>query len=77
MYTFFIWLSFNNESPLVLTDFTSGSFDVSQSAGTGIYSIESNLIISLGETVNKYFQMYPSPLSPALDGSRSTKRGSS
>ena len=40
-------------------------------------SVESNLIISLGETVNKYFQIYPSPLSPAFDGSKSVNVGTS
>ena len=33
--------------------------------------------ISAGETVNKYFHRYPSPLPPALDGSKSVKFGSS
>ena len=33
--------------------------------------------MSLGATVNKYFQIYPSPLSPARDGSKSTNLGSS
>ena len=45
--------------------------------GTVIYSVESNLTISLGEIVNRYFQTYPSPLSPALDGSKSVNVGSS
>ena len=40
-------------------------------------SVESNLIISLGETVKRYFQTYPSPLFPAFDGSKSVKVGSS
>ena len=44
---------------------------------TEIKSVESNLIISLGDTVNKYFHRYPSPLVPALDGSKSVNVGSS
>jgi len=48
-----------------------------QSAGTGINSVESNLIMSLGLMVYKYFQMYPSPLVPASLGSKSVKVGSS
>ena len=40
-------------------------------------SVESNFIISLGATVKRYFHTYPSPLSPALDGSKSVKVGSS
>ena len=40
-------------------------------------SVESNFIISLGATVNKYFHTYPSPLLPALDGSKSVNVGSS
>ncbi len=50
---------------------------VAQLFGTVINSVESNLIISLGETVNKYFQTYPSPLLPAFDGSKSVNVGSS
>ena len=42
-----------------------------------MYSVESNLIISLGDTVKRYFQTYPSPLLPALDGSKSVNVGSS
>ena len=42
-----------------------------------MYSVESNFIISLGETENRYFQRYPSPLSPATEGSKSVKVGSS
>ena len=45
--------------------------------GTVINSVESNLIISLGETVKRYFQTYPSPLFPAFDGSKSVNVGSS
>ena len=48
-----------------------------QLLGTVINSVESNLIISLGETVKRYFQTYPSPLFPAFDGSKSVKVGSS
>ena len=48
-----------------------------QLLGTVINSVESNLIISLGDTVNKYFQIYPSPLLPAFDGSKSVNVGSS
>ena len=50
---------------------------VDQLLGTVIYSVESNLIISLGDTVNKYFQTNPSPLLPAFEGSKSVKVGSS
>ena len=50
---------------------------VNQSLGTVIYSVESNLTISLGATVKRYFHMNPSPLFPALDGSKSVKVGSS
>ena len=50
---------------------------VAQSLGNAIYSVESNLIISLGETVKRYFHTYPSPLTPAADGSKSVNVGSS
>ena len=40
-------------------------------------TVESKLIMSLGETVKRYFQRYPSPLFPAFDGSKSVKVGSS
>ena len=60
-----------------LTDNICASVDVGQSPGTEIYSVESNLIMSLGGTVKRYFQIYPSPLSPALDGSKSVNSGSS
>ena len=50
---------------------------VNQLLGTVIYSVESNFIISLGETVKRYFQTYPSPLFPAFDGSKSVNVGSS
>ena len=64
MYTFLIWLLFVSESPFSLTDCIDASVVVVQSFGTAIKSVESNLIISLGATVNKYFHTYPSPLSP-------------
>ena len=50
---------------------------VGQSLGNAINSVESNLIISLGDIVKRYFQTYPSPLVPAADGSVSVKVGSS
>ena len=50
---------------------------VDQSLGTTTYSVESNFIISLGATEKRYFQIYPSPLVPAADGSKSVKVGSS
>ena len=53
------------------------SIFVSQSEGTGIKSIESNLTRSIGEIVYKYFQIYPSPLLPADLGSKSVNFGSS
>ena len=56
-YIFLIWFSLIVESPLSLTETICASVVVSQSFGMGIYSIESNLIISLGDTVNKYFQI--------------------
>ena len=65
------------ESPFSLTAWICVVAAVGQLLGTEIYSVESNLIISFGGTVNKYFQIYPSPLSPALDGSRSVNTGSS
>ena len=65
------------ESPFSLTNLICESVLVDQLLGTVMYSVESNLIISLGETVNKYFQTYPSPLLPAFEGSRSVKVGSS
>ena len=63
------------ESPDSLTDLIWGSVDVCHSFGTVIYSVESNLIISLGVMVKRYFQIYPSTLSPALDGSKSVNEG--
>ena len=65
------------ESPFSLTDCIWVSDEVGQLLGTEIYSVESNFIISLGGTVKRYFQIYPSPLSPALDGSKSVNKGSS
>ena len=50
---------------------------VDQLFGTVINSVESNLTISLGETVNRYFHIKPSPLLPAADGSKSVNVGSS
>ena len=50
---------------------------VDHALGTVINSVESNFIISLGDTVNRYFQTYPSPLLPAFDGSKSVNVGSS
>ena len=50
---------------------------VDQSLGTAIYSVESNLTISAGGTVNRYFHRYPSPETPAAAGSRSVNVGSS
>ena len=49
--------------------------EIPQSSGTGIYSIESNLIISEGFIVYRYFQIYPSPEVPADLGSRSINSG--
>ena len=54
----------------------SGSVDVSQLFGRTIYSEESNFTISLGETVNKYFQRYPSFPAPAEKGAKSVDVGS-
>ena len=43
-----------------------------QFSGKIIYSVESNFITSLGETVNRYFQIYPSSsVVFAGDGSKS------
>jgi hypothetical protein len=58
------------ESPASLTSTICESVDVSQSLGTTTYSVESNFMISFGETEKRYFQMYPSPLTPAADGSK-------
>ena len=66
---------FTSESPLSLTATTWESVEVDQLLDTEIKSVESNLIISLGDTVNKYFHWYPSPLVPALDGSKSVNVG--
>ena len=66
-----------DESALSRTDCIWESVLVAHWFGTVIYSVESNFIISLGDTVNKYFQRYPSPLLPAADGSRSVNNGSS
>ena len=65
------------ESPFSRTDWIWVSEEVGQLLGTEIYSVESNFIISLGGSVNRYLQIYPSPLSPALDGSKSVNKGSS
>ncbi len=48
MNTFLIWFSFIDESALFLIALISELSVVSQSAGTGTYSIESNFTISLG-----------------------------
>jgi hypothetical protein len=48
------------ESPASLTSTICESVDVSQSLGTTTYSVESNFMISFGETEKRYFQMYPS-----------------
>ena len=65
------------ESPFSLTALIPESVFDLQLLGTVIYSVESNLIISLGEIVNRYFQTYPSPLLPAFVGSKSVNVGSS
>ena len=72
-----IWLLFIRESPASLTIWIWVSVDVGQSFGNAINSVESNLIISLGEIVKRYFQTYPSPLVPAAEGSVSVNVGSS
>ena len=77
MYTCLIWFKFTSEFPFSLTNLIWESVVVDQLLGTVIYSVESNFIISLGETVNRYFQIYPSPLFPAFEGSKSVKVGSS
>ncbi len=66
-----------SEFPLSLTLATLASVDVDQLLGNGINSVASNFIISLGATVNKYFQRYPSSVEPvALNGSNPVKVGS-
>ena len=45
------------ESAASLTLWIEELVDVSQSLGTTIYSVESNFTISLGDIVNKYFQI--------------------
>ena len=78
IYTFLIWFGFDGpEFPFSLTLTIWESVDVAQSFGTTTYSVESNFIISLGETENRYFQTYPSPLVPAAEGSKSVNVGSS
>ena len=77
MYIALIWFWLISESPASLTFWIWLSIEVLQSLGTTTYSVESNFIISLGETENKYFQIYPSPLVPAAVGSKSVKVGSS
>ena len=72
-----IWFRLVLESPFSLTFLIWLSVDVDQLFGTVMNSVESNFTISLGEIVNKYFHTYPSPLLPALDGSKSVKVGSS
>ena len=76
IYTFLSWLLLISEFPLSLTDSICESVDVDQSLGSGMNSVASNFIISLGATVNKYFQIYPSSLSPAAeDGSNPVNKG--
>ena len=53
---FFIWLLLISAFPLSLTFAILASAVVAQSVGNGINSVASNFIISLGGTVNKYFQ---------------------
>ena len=77
MRTVFNWLLLVSESPFSRITEIWGSVLVDQLDGKVIYSVESNLIISDGFTVKRYFQTYPSPLSPALVGSKSVKFGSS
>ena len=48
---------------------------VFHSTGTGIKSVDWNLIISVGLIVKRYFQIYPSPLLPAALGSKSVNNG--
>ena len=60
---------------LFLTASLSGF--VSQSSGTGMKSVDSNLTISFGLMVYRYFHIYPSPLLPAALGSKSVNVGSS
>ena len=51
IYTFLIWFGFvDPEFPFSLTLTIWESVDVAQSLGTTTYSVESNFIISLGET---------------------------
>ena len=72
-----IWFSFTDESPFSRTALICESELVDQLLGTVINSVESNFIISLGETENRYYQTKPSPLFPAFDGSKSVNVGSS
>ena len=68
---------FISASPASLTAWIWASVVVVQSFGRTINSVESNLITSLGDTVNRYFQIYPSFCVPAAAGSKSVKDGSS
>ena len=70
-------MSFTSESPPSLIVWIAVVVVVAQSLGTTTYSVESNLIMSDGETEKRYFQTYPSPLEPAEDGSTSVNVGSS
>ena len=65
---------FASESPASLTDWIWESEDVDQSLGKTIYSVESNLITSLGEMENRHFYVYPSD--PAENGCKSVDVGS-
>ena len=60
MYTVFIWLLLLSEFPPSLIIWISLSVVVAQSFGTTINSVESNLIMSDGEILNRYFHLYPS-----------------
>ena len=53
--TTLIWLLLIEESPLSLTTLISFSELVDHWLGTATYSVESNLTISAGGTVNRYF----------------------
>ena len=74
MYTVFNWLLFNTESPFSLTALKSSEVD--QLFGRVINSVESNFSMSLGFTVNRYFQTYPSFVGP-VNGSSPVEDGSS
>ena len=58
IYTAFIWLLLLLEFPPSLIIWISESVVVSQLFGTTKYSVESNLMTSEGETVNRYFHLY-------------------